>query len=237
MQRTRIYLVRHGQVEGHEEKRYNGQVNVPLTALGRSQSERVCDCLQGIVLDAVYSSDLDRSRYCAELIAATHHLDVVTYEALRELHIGEWEGRTWAELQETCSDDWQARLKDLVNFQVPGGESLLDAANRGPIALIPGIATASELMLGMEMGFTAFKFFPAEAAGGVPMLKSIGGPFPHITFCPTGGVSQKNFNDYLALATVACVGGSWIVPPREMEIENWDTITKLAENAVAESRR
>ena len=130
MQRTRIYLVRHGQVEGHEEKRYNGQVNVPLTALGRIQSERVCDCLQGIVLDAVYSSDLDRSRYCANLIASTHHLDVVTHEALRELHIGEWEGRTWAELQETCSDDWQARLKDLVNFQVPGGESLLDAANR-----------------------------------------------------------------------------------------------------------
>ena len=115
--------------------------------------------------------------------------------------------------------------------------SLLDAANRGPIALIPGIATASELMLGMEMGYTAFKFFPAEAAGGLPMLKSIGGPFPQITFCPTGGVSQKNFNDYLALANVACVGGSWIVPPKEIEMENWDTITKLAENAVAESRR
>ena len=115
--------------------------------------------------------------------------------------------------------------------------SLLDAANRGPIALIPGIATASELMLGMEMGYTAFKFFPAEAAGGVPMLKSIGGPFPQITFCPTGGVSQKNFNDYLALANVACVGGSWIVPPREIEMENWDTITKLGQNAVAESRR
>ena len=115
--------------------------------------------------------------------------------------------------------------------------SLLDAANRGPIALIPGIATASELMLGMEMGYTAFKFFPAEAAGGLPMLKSIGGPFPQITFCPTGGVSQKNFNDYLALANVACVGGSWIVPPKEIEMENWDTVTKLAENAVAESRR
>jgi 2-dehydro-3-deoxyphosphogluconate aldolase/(4S)-4-hydroxy-2-oxoglutarate aldolase len=69
------------------------------------------------------------------------------------------------------------------------------------------------------------------------MLKSIGGPFPHITFCPTGGVSPKNFNDYLALANVACVGGSWIVPSREIEMENWDTITKLAENAVAQSRR
>lgn len=114
---------------------------------------------------------------------------------------------------------------------------LLDAANQGPIALIPGIASASELMLGMEMGYTAFKFFPAEAAGGVPMLKSIGGPFPQITFCPTGGVSQDNYHDYLALANVACVGGSWIVPSREIETGNWDAITQLAEKAVAASRR
>jgi alpha-ribazole phosphatase len=112
MQRTRIYLVRHGQVEGHEEKRYNGQVNVPLTPLGKMQSDRVCDCLHDVVLDAVYN------------------LTVVTHEALRELHIGDWEGRTWAELQEAYPDDWQARLQDLVNFQVPGGESLQDAADR-----------------------------------------------------------------------------------------------------------
>ncbi len=115
--------------------------------------------------------------------------------------------------------------------------SLLEAANQGPIALIPGIATASELMLGMEMGYTAFKFFPAEAAGGVPMLKSIGGPFPHVTFCPTGGVSQANFNAYLALANVACVGGSWIVPSRDIETGNWEAITRLAAEAVAMSRR
>lgn len=115
--------------------------------------------------------------------------------------------------------------------------SLLAAANQGPIALIPGIASASELMLGMEMGYTAFKFFPAEAAGGVPMLKSIGGPFPQITFCPTGGVSEKNYNEYLALANVACVGGSWIVPSREIENGNWDAISQLAADAVAGCRR
>ncbi len=130
MQRTRIFLFRHGQVEGHEEKRYNGQVNVPLTSLGREQSGRVRDYLIGISLDAVYSSDLDRSRYCAGLIAEAHNLEVVTDALLRELHIGDWEGRTWAELREAYPDDWQARLNDLVNFQVPGGESLQDAADR-----------------------------------------------------------------------------------------------------------
>ena len=130
MQRTRIYLVRHGQVEGHEEKRYNGQVNVLLTQLGREQSERVCDRLTNVPLRAVYSSDLDRSRYCAELIAATHDLTVYAHETLRELNIGDWEGRTWAELQDAYPEDWQARLLDLVNFQVPGGESLQDAADR-----------------------------------------------------------------------------------------------------------
>ncbi len=130
IQRTRIFLFRHGQVEGHEEKRYNGQVNVQLTSLGREQSSRIRDYLAGRSLAAVYSSDLDRSHYCALMIAEAHNLDVVTDASLRELHIGDWEGRTWAELREAYPDDWQARLRDLVNFQVPGGESLQDAANR-----------------------------------------------------------------------------------------------------------
>lgn len=130
MQPTRIYLVRHGQVEGHEQKRYNGQADVPLTQRGRAQSMRVCAWLRGIALDAVYSSDLERSRHCAELIAAAHHLPAIRERSLRELDVGAWEGRTWAELKETYPDDWQARLQDLVNFQVPGGESLQDAADR-----------------------------------------------------------------------------------------------------------
>ena len=136
-------------------------------------------------------------------------------------------------------EDLQAVAEAGAVFAISPGLTprLLDAANQGPIALIPGIASASELMLGMEMGYTAFKFFPAEAAGGVPMLKSIGGPFPQITFCPTGGVSQDNYNDYLALANVACVGGSWIVPSREIAAGNWDAITQLAEDAVTGSRR
>lgn len=130
MQRTRLFLFRHGQVEGHEEKRYNGQVNVQLSPLGREQSARIRDCMADFSIDAVYSSDLDRSSYCAGLIAIAHNLEVTTDASLRELHVGNWEGRTWAELREVYPDDWQARLKDIVNFQVPGGESLQDAANR-----------------------------------------------------------------------------------------------------------
>ncbi len=132
-------------------------------------------------------------------------------------------------------EDLAAVTKAGAVFAISPGltPNLLTAANQGPIALIPGISTASELMFGMEMGYTEFKFFPAEAAGGVSMLKSIGGPFPQITFCPTGGISYKNFNDYLALENVACVGGSWVVPKGNVEQEDWQTITDLARDAVA----
>ena len=132
-------------------------------------------------------------------------------------------------------EDLQAVTKAGAVFAISPGMTprLLTAANQGSIGLIPGISSASELMLGMELGYTEFKFFPAEAAGGVRMLKSIGGPFPQITFCPTGGISVKNYNDYLALDNVACVGGSWIVPTQSIEMEDWDTITELAEKAVA----
>jgi 2-dehydro-3-deoxyphosphogluconate aldolase/(4S)-4-hydroxy-2-oxoglutarate aldolase len=111
--------------------------------------------------------------------------------------------------------------------------ALLAAADQSTIPLIPGVSTASELMFALEKGLTELKFFPAEAAGGVQMLKSISGPFPRITFCPTGGISPKNYKDYLSLDNVACVGGSWIVPPESIEQEDWETITRLAEKAVA----
>ncbi len=130
MSYTRIYLARHGQVEGHECQRYNGQGNVPLTALGRAQSERICRHLDTLPIGAVYSSDLDRSSHCARLVAERHGLNVFCEAALREIHIGDWEGRTWDELQEGCPDAWQERLDDLANYQVPGGESLQQAADR-----------------------------------------------------------------------------------------------------------
>jgi 2-dehydro-3-deoxyphosphogluconate aldolase/(4S)-4-hydroxy-2-oxoglutarate aldolase len=112
---------------------------------------------------------------------------------------------------------------------------LLQAGIDGDIALIPGIATLSELMQGMEYGLDHFKFFPAENAGGIPMLKAIAGPIPQVTFCPTGGISPKNFLDYLRLDNVACVGGSWLAPVDAVKSGDWEKITQLAATAIQEA--
>lgn len=113
---------------------------------------------------------------------------------------------------------------------------LLAAAKIGNIALIPGIASLSELMLGMEYGLDHFKFFPAEAAGGIPMLKAIAGPVPQVTFCPTGGISPENYLAYLALGNVACVGGSWLAPADVVKAKNWAKVTELAQAAIANAK-
>jgi len=115
-------------------------------------------------------------------------------------------------------------------------ESLLKAATDGPIPLIPGISTVSELMTGMDYGLREFKFFPAEANGGVKALQAIAGPFPQVRFCPTGGITPANYRDYLALKSVLCIGGSWLVPADALEQGDWNRITELAREAVAGSR-
>ncbi len=99
------------------------------------------------------------------------------------------------------------------------------------LPLLPGVSTPSELMRAMESGFETLKFFPAEAAGGQPMLKSFFGPFPNIKFCPTGGVTPHNAPNYLSLPNVLCVGGSWLAPKDAIAHEDWRQITKLAQHA------
>lgn len=110
---------------------------------------------------------------------------------------------------------------------------LLAAGNEGNIALIPGISSISELMKAVDFGYTHLKFFPAEASGGITALKAIGGPFPEIAFCPTGGISPTNYLDYLALPNVRCAGGSWLAPDDAVEAGDWARITELARLAVA----
>lgn len=110
--------------------------------------------------------------------------------------------------------------------------ALLKAGVEWDLPYLPAINTVSELMCGLEAGYQAFKFFPAEAAGGVPMLKSIAGPFPEVRFCPTGGIGADNFTDYLNLPNVSCVGGSWVVPADLIRRQDWEGITALAASAV-----
>ena len=112
-------------------------------------------------------------------------------------------------------------------------KDLLQAGNEGNIALIPGISSISELMDAADYGYDHLKFFPAEANGGVKAIKAIGGPFPNIRFCPTGGISINNIRDYLALPNVACCGGSWLVTPEDVANKNWAAITELANYANA----
>ena len=101
------------------------------------------------------------------------------------------------------------------------------------LALLPGVATGSEIMLAQEDGYTALKFFPAMQAGGPPLLKAWHGPFNDVRFCPTGGVTVQNAREFLALANVACVGGSWIAPADAMASGDWSRITRLAAEAAA----
>lgn len=108
---------------------------------------------------------------------------------------------------------------------------LLACAKSSAIPFLPGVNTPSEIMLLLAHSITSMKFFPAEAAGGIPMLKSIGGPLPQALFCPTGGVTPGNAKDYLALPNVACVGGSWMVTKELVQQQRWDEIRALARNA------
>lgn len=112
-------------------------------------------------------------------------------------------------------------------FNVKLGDSSLNS----PIPLIPGIATAGELMLALEYGIDTLKFFPAEAAGGTALLKSLYGPFAQAAFCPTGGIGLHNAASYLQLPNVLCVGGSWLTPADAVAARDWDTVTRLAAEA------
>lgn len=132
----------------------------------------------------------------------------------------------------TPKDVEQAKAAGALFGVSPGATDLiLDACEANELPLLPGVATASEAMRLLERGYTVQKFFPAEANGGAPALKAIGAPIPQVSFCPTGGVSLKNVNDYLSLSNTLCVGGSWVAPKDKMIAGDWDGITALASEA------
>jgi 2-dehydro-3-deoxyphosphogluconate aldolase/(4S)-4-hydroxy-2-oxoglutarate aldolase len=112
-------------------------------------------------------------------------------------------------------------------------DPLIAAAGASDIAFLPGVATAGEVMRGLDAGLTRFKFFPAESSGGAAALKALYGPFAACRFCPTGGVTAASAPSYLALPNVACVGGAWVAPTDAVKAGDWARITELARAASA----
>lgn len=110
----------------------------------------------------------------------------------------------------------------------PGStDELLALGLDSPVPLLPGVATASEIMRGYRLGYRCFKLFPAEVCGGVGLLKALAGPFHDVRFCPTGGITPRKLPDYLALGNVVAAGGSWMAPPDLVAAGDWDAITRL----------
>ena len=128
---------------------------------------------------------------------------------------------------------FNASVEAGADFMVSPGvnDELLALAKDTDIPFLPGAATPSEVMKLASYGFKFLKFFPAEAAGGTAMLKSIGGPLPQVTFCPTGGISLETAPNYLALKNVICVGGTWMLDKQLIENKDWQAIEALARQA------
>lgn len=132
----------------------------------------------------------------------------------------------------TNPDELRAAIDAGSEFIVSPGltERLGSAAIDSGVPFLPGIATAGDIMRGLDLGLTHFKFFPATAAGGLPALKALAGPFAQCRFCPTGGITQATAGEWLAMEAVLCVGGSWMVPRGDVD---YDAIEQAARKAAA----
>ena len=132
----------------------------------------------------------------------------------------------------TADQAQQARQAGARFLVSPGTTPLLVSCFKAlDIPVLPGCSTASEAMYLAEEGFHCLKFFPAEAAGGIPFLKSLSAPLPDLKFCPTGGIDLQKTPSWLALANVLCVGGSWVTPADALKDKNWAKIEQLAADA------
>lgn len=137
----------------------------------------------------------------------------------------------------TSNDVMLAREAGATFIVTPGlSASAVAAAREAVIPILPGVATATELMTGLDLGINRFKFFPAEQAGGRAMLDALRGPFGQVKFCPTGGITLDLARDYLKRPNVACVGGGWVCPAKLIDAKKWDEITALAKEAAALTR-
>jgi 2-dehydro-3-deoxyphosphogluconate aldolase / (4S)-4-hydroxy-2-oxoglutarate aldolase len=133
----------------------------------------------------------------------------------------------------TRAQDFVQAIEAGAVFGVSPGltPELVAGARDSGLRLLPGVMTPSDVIAARAAGFTEMKLFPAQQAGGIGMLKALGGPFPDVTFCPTGGVTAATAAEFLALPNVACVGGSWLTPTEAVAAGDWERITSLARDA------
>ncbi len=158
----------------------------------------------------------------------------VALEAIHQINQAFPHALVGAGTVKNASDLKQCRQAGAKFALSPGmTQPLLQAGKESTIPLIPGVASASELMEGLEEGYRYFKFFPAESLGGVGALKALSGPFPEAHFCPTGGIHQENAPAYLTLPNVLCVGGSWLLSDALIKQENWQALTEYCMNSMA----
>ena len=168
---TRIHLIRHGQVEGHDSPRYNGQTDVALTNSGMEQYHRIKEHLAGTAISACYTSDLSRCSIGADIICARFGITPVKRSELRELNIGAWEGLTWDEITNRWPEEWKARLADMVNYRVPQGENLLDMEAR----VMPVIREIIEKHKGREVLIVGH-----GGVNRIVLLNAIGAPLSSV---------------------------------------------------------
>ncbi|MHA6323459.1 bifunctional 4-hydroxy-2-oxoglutarate aldolase/2-dehydro-3-deoxy-phosphogluconate aldolase [Roseivivax sp. CAU 1753] len=201
-------------------------------------SERLCKLAP--VIPVLVIDDLAHARPLAEALVAggLPVLEVtlrtpIALEAIAEM--AQVEGGVVGAGTLLTPQDVEKAVAAGAKFGVSPGatDTILAACEAADLPLLPGVATATEVMHLLERGYTVQKFFPAEANGGAKALKAIGAPLPQVRFCPTGGVSLKNAPDYLGLSNTLCVGGSWVAPSDLMQAGDWDGITALAREAAA----
>jgi len=133
-------------------------------------------------------------------------------------------------------EQYQQSVDAGATFVISPGvtHNLLVKGQNNKVPFLPGVSSASELMQIIEMGYARSKFFPAEAAGSIAMLKALNGPFGQVKFCPTGGITLDNANNFLTLNNVMCVGGSWLSPKDLINQQDWTGITRIAKQSLAQ---
>lgn len=195
-------------------------------------------CLLAPVIPVITVTDIAHARPLAEALVAggLPALEVtlrtpIALDAIREMASVDG-GVVGAGTLLTPADVVAAKEAGAQFGVSPGSTpTLLDAAEGADLPMLPGAATASEVMALFERGYTVQKFFPAETSGGAPALKALSGPLPAVRFCPTGGVSLGNVADYLSLPNTLCVGGSWVAPGSLVANGDWAGIEALAREA------